>query len=85
MEWQIALQLVRQVEAIDATIEQKKAEVDFDETGTTTIQKGNPVLIESSNPEHTEENSKEVDEVETNPPEDQSQCVDDKSTDMEVV
>ncbi|KAK2456705.1 lon protease protein 2, peroxisomal [Trifolium repens] len=80
----IALQLVRQVETIDATIEQKKAEVDFDETGTTTIQKGNPVLIESSNPEHTEENSKEVDEVETNPPEDQSQCVDDKSTDMEV-
>lgn len=84
MAWQIALQLVRQVETIDATIEQKKAEVHFDETGTTTIEKGNPTLIESSNPEHTEENSKEVDEVETNPPEDQSQCVDVKSTDMEV-
>ncbi|PNY09423.1 ion protease mitochondrial-like, partial [Trifolium pratense] len=73
----IALQLVRQVETVDATIEQNT-----DETGTTTIQKGNPVLIESSNPEHTDENSKEV--VETNPPEDQSQCVDNKSTDTEV-
>ncbi|MCI95093.1 hypothetical protein A2U01_0116391, partial [Trifolium medium] len=32
MASQIALQLVRQVETIDATIEQNKAEVDFDET-----------------------------------------------------
>ena len=75
---------MRQVETNDDAIEPKKAEEDFDEMGTTTIQKGNPELIESSNPEHTDENSK-LDEMNTNPPADQSLCVDDKSTDIEVV
>lgn len=79
----IALQLVRQVETNDDAIEPKKAEEFFDEMGTTTIQKGNPVLIESGNSEHTDENAK-LDVMETNPPADQSLRVDNKSTDMEV-
>jgi len=82
--WQIALQLVRQVETNDDAIEPKKAEEIFDETGTATIQKENPVLIESSDSEHSDENSK-LDEMDTNPPADQSLSVDNKSTDMEVV
>lgn len=75
---------MRQVETNDDAIEPKKAEEFFDEMGTTTIQKGNPVLIESGNSEHTNENAK-LDEMETNPPADQSLRVDNKSTDMEVV
>ena len=75
---------MRQVETNDDAIEPKKAEEIFDETGTATIQKENPVLIESSDSEHSDENSK-LDEMDTNPPADQSLSVDNKSTDMEVV
>ncbi|CAI8603531.1 unnamed protein product [Vicia faba] len=63
----IALQLVRQGETIDATLE----------TGPNTTPKENPVLIESSDSEHTDEDSKDVDELQTNPPADES-------TDIEV-
>lgn len=66
LAWQIALQLVRQGETIDAALE----------TGPNT--KENPVLIESSDSEHMDEDSKDVDELQTNPPADES-------TDSEVV
>lgn len=45
----------------------------------------NSALVESSNPEHMDENSEEVDNLQSNQPADQSLCLDNKSTDMEVV
>lgn len=44
----------------------------------------NSALVESSNPEHMDENSEEVDNLQSNQPADQSLCLDNKSTDMEV-
>ncbi|XP_058756355.1 lon protease homolog 1, mitochondrial-like [Vicia villosa] len=63
----IALQLVRQGETIDAALE----------TGPNTTPKENPVLIESSDSEHMDEDPIDVDELQTNPPADES-------TDIEV-
>lgn len=63
----IALQLVRQGETIDAALE----------TGPNTTPKENPVLIESSDSENMDEDSKDDDELQTNLPADES-------TDFEV-
>ncbi|CAK8572523.1 unnamed protein product [Lathyrus sativus] len=63
----IALQLVRQGETIDAALE----------TGPNTTPKENPVLIESSDSEHIDEDPNDVDELQTNLPADES-------TDFEV-
>lgn len=68
LAWQIALQLVRQGETIDAALE----------TGPNTTPKENPVLIESSDSENMDEDSKDDDELQTNLPADES-------TDFEVV
>lgn len=82
---------MRQGETIDATvgsgqsIEPKKVEVDFDESSPNTLQKENPVLVESSDPEQMGETPEEADKVQTNLPDDQSQCPDNQYTDKEVV
>lgn len=83
--WQIALQLVRKGEEIDATVassqssESKKDKVDFDESSSNTIQKENSKLEESSNPEQMGESEtcEEVDKVQAVP--------DNQSTDTEVI
>lgn len=69
--WQIALQLVRQGETIDATIrsaqsiEPLKDKVDSDELGVVTVQKENSESVEGSNTEKVGETCDEVDMVQT--------------------
>ena len=75
----------------DATVasvqstEPEKGKVDFDESDQNTVQEENPMIVDSSNPEQMSETSKEVDELQTDLPADQSPCPDNQSTNAEVV
>ncbi|RZB43161.1 Lon protease-like 1, mitochondrial isoform C [Glycine soja] len=59
----IALQLVRQGEMIDATVEPIKENIDSDELGQNTVQNKNSELVEGSDPEKEGETSDKVDKV----------------------
>ena len=75
VEWQIALQLVRQGEMIDATVEPIKENIDSDEFGQNTVQNKNSELVEGSDPEKEGETSDKVDKVQTDLSSDESQCL----------
>ncbi|KAG4918544.1 hypothetical protein JHK85_056825 [Glycine max] len=71
----IALQLVRQGEMIDATVEPIKENIDSDEFGQNTVQNKNSELVEGSDPEKEGETSDKVDKVQTDLSSDESQCL----------
>ncbi|KHN23157.1 Lon protease like 1, mitochondrial [Glycine soja] len=71
----IALQLVRQGEMIDATVEPIKENIDSDELGQNTVQNKNSELVEGSDPEKEGETSDKVDKVQTDLSSDESQCL----------
>jgi len=72
VEWQIALQLVRQGEMIDATMLPIKDKVDSDELGQNAVQNKNSELVEGIDPEKESETSDEIHKVQSS---DQSQCL----------